>query len=495
MSIPFEQTEVVALLRGLAGVAEMRTHISAVFVGADTVYKLRKAVRLSFVDFSTLAERHRTACRELALNAPAAPGLYRDVVAVVRRADGTLALGGAGEAVDWVVRMARIPPDDFLDGMAARGPLDPKLLDALADGIAAYHGTIAPTDRDAAVGMRDVILGNGHAALAAGLPAREVRRWLEAALAAHEARADWMTARGRAGFVRRAHGDLHLGNICLWRGRPVPFDALEFDEDLATIDLGYDLAFLLMDLDLRAGRAAANRVMNRYVARTGDADLVTGLPLFLSVRAMVRAHIEASRFRPDSAGAYLARAQAYLEPPPALLAAIGGVPGTGKSTLARAIAPDLGAAPGALVLRSDEIRKRRHGAPPEQRLPPAAYEPAMGRAVMADLLDAARLAIEAGHSVIADASFADPADRAAIGAAIASAGGPSRAFWLAAPLAVLEARVAARSGDASDADTAVLRRAAASAVDPAGWERIDTTDGAAALAQIRRRLRLRQGAT
>src|ERR1700759_927715 len=119
------------------------------------------------------------------------------------------------------------------------------------------------------------------------------------------AKRNWLTGRSGAGYVRRCHGDLHLGNLCLWEGKPVPFDALEFDEALATIDVAYDLAFLLMDLEHRVDRAAANRVLNRYVARTGDATLVGGLPVFLSLRAMVRAHVEARSGHPDQVGAYL----------------------------------------------------------------------------------------------------------------------------------------------------------------------------------------------
>ena len=155
--------------------------------------------------------------------------------------------------------------------------------------------------------MRGIAEGNVPSARAAGLPADAIEAWRAACLAELDAIADWQRERARDGFVRRAHGDLHLGNMCLWQGAPVPFDALEFDEALATIDLGYDLAFLLMDLDHRVGRAAANRVLNRYVARTGDAALTRGLPAFLSLRAMIRAHVEAARQRRDAALGYLAR--------------------------------------------------------------------------------------------------------------------------------------------------------------------------------------------
>ena len=237
-----------------------------------------------------------------------------------------------------------------------------------------------------------------------------------------EARHLWFTARSTTGFIRRCHGDLHLGNICLWEGKPVPFDALEFDEALATIDVGYDLAFLLMDLDRRAGRAAANRVMNRYVARNGDAAVVAGFPIFLSQRAMIRAHVLASAGQESAGGQesadYLAAAGTYLDPVTPVVIAIGGLQGTGKSTLARALAPEIGPAPGALVLRSDETRKRLHGLPPEARLPPSAYSPTANAATNEALVEQARVAAEAGHAVIVDATFLDPVVRVALERAV-----------------------------------------------------------------------------
>ncbi len=520
MSLPESQAEVAAFLSRLTGAVPVETHISAVFLGADVAYKLKKSVHLSFLDFSTLAAREHFCRREYALNAPAAPGLYRDVVAVVRRPDGGLALGAPGEVLDWVVRMARVPAEDFLDRIAARGGLTPALLDAVADAVADYHAALAPRrDLDHAAALGAIVAGNVVAARAAALPEPSVVHWEHAIRALIDARAPRLAARVAAGFVRRAHGDLHLGNLCLWQGRPVPFDALEFDEQLAVIDLGYDLAFLLMDLehdDRRrnrrrsescdqteswsgmaerrrchpalehsAGRAAANRVLNRYLARTGDWDLPGLLPIFLSLRAMVRAHIQAVRGMSADAAAYLAAAAAYLAPPPPCILALGGLPGAGKSTLARALAPGLGAAPGAVIVRSDEIRKRQHGVPPEQRLPESAYGAAAHRAVADELLDAAGRVAAGGHAVIADATFLDPSLRAALADRAAALGLKFAGAWLDAPLAVLEARVAARAGDASDADLAVLRRAAATDPGPGDWRVVAAEQADAAIAALR----------
>ena len=472
--IPAAQGPVAALLRGLTGAAPIETHISAVFVGPDAVLKLKKAVDLGFLDFTALDARERFARRELEVNRRFAPGLYRDVVPVTRRPDGTLELAGTdGETVDWVLRMAPVPAGDFLDAAAAHGGLAPALLDEAADAVAAMHDALPPIRDgiDTVASLAAPLEGTRRAALAAGLPAERVEDWAAAAAAALAGIAALLAARHAAGRVRRCHGDLHLKNLCLWEGRVKPFDALEFDEALATIDTGYDLAFLLMDLWRRLGRPAANRVLNRYVARTGDAGLVGGLPFWLSLRAAIRAHAEGG----EAGLAYFALAEAALRRPaaPPCLVAIGGLPGTGKSRLARALAPGLGAAPGALVLRSDEIRKRRHGAAPEQRLPPEAYAPAENAAVFAELAALAGEALRSGRTVVADAAFLRPEERAAMEAAAAAAGAPFHGCWLRAPLDVLRGRVAARTGDASDATVAVLEAAAARDAGPIVWPPLD----------------------
>ena len=282
--------------------------------------------------------------------------MYRDVVSVTCRPGAAPVLNGDGAVIDWVLRMAPVPAEDFLDYRAATTGLDAALLDRMADTVVAMHARLPPVARDQAAGFAWLAQGNRASALSAGLPPARVEAWFAAMRQRLARLVPWLRDREEAGFVRRIHGDLHLGNLCLWQGNPVPFDALEFDEAMATFDTGYDLAFLLMDLDLRAGRPAANRVMNRTIARTGDTGLLHGLPAFLSMRAMVRAHVAARSDDPRAAARYLAAAEAYLAPAAPVMLAIGGLPGTGNSTQARRLAPELGPAPGAVILRSDEIR-------------------------------------------------------------------------------------------------------------------------------------------
>lgn len=475
MTIPASQAEVAAFLGRLTGAAPIETHISAVFVGPDDAFKLKKAVTLPFVDQAALAERERLARRELELNRPSAPGIYREVVAVTRGPDGALRLGGDGAPLDWLLRMAPVPAADFLDAVAARGGLEARLLDALADTAAALLAAAPVAEGvDSAARMDFVLRGNLEGCLEAGHdPAR-----IGAIGAAMRARlveiAPLLNARAASGCVRRCHGDLHLGNLCLWQGHPVAFDALEFDEALARIDTGYELAFLVMDVEVRVGVAAANRVMNRMLARSGDYALLPALPFWLAQRALVRAKLEPARGRDGVP--YLAAAERYLAPAPPRLLAVGGLQGTGKTRLARALAPRLGASPGALHLRSDEIRKRLAGVAPEQKLPPGGYGAAASEAAYAEMLRAARAGLAAGRSVVLDAVFLRPAQREAASRLAAESGVPFTGLWLEAPLATLRARVAARVGDASDADAAVVEAASRLDPGPIDWHRLDAAD-------------------
>ncbi len=278
--------------------------------------------------------------------------------------------------------------------------------------------------------------------------------------------------RARCGYVRRCHGDLHLGNIVLWGGRPLLFDAIEFDEAIATVDTLYDLAFLLMDLDRHRQRSAANVVLNRYLWRDGvDLTLrgLQALPLFLGCRAGIRAMVTADRAAQEqddaaaqadreTARGYLRAALEYLQPAPPRLVAVGGLSGTGKTTLAAALAPELGSAPGAVHVRSDLERKALFGVEETVRLPAQSYTAEASAEVYAIVLRKARLALAAGQSVVVDAVYAAPEERSAVEDLAAELGVLFQGLWLTAPADTLAARVDARRGDASDATSQVLRQ-------------------------------------
>ena len=488
MAIPEQQRDTAAFLARVAGRPPIETHISAVFVGENTAWKLKKAVRLPFLDFTCITARRHFAERELTLNQPVAPEIYRDVVAIERDVAGQFAFVPASEVnapVDWVLRMAPIAPDDVLTAIADRHALTPRLLDQLGDCVALDHERRPPAPSPASAAAFGALVDNCViAASRAGLSASLIKQWRGRIAPLLARQMPSLEQRAASGHVRRCHGDLHLGNICLWNGAPVPFDALEFDEALATIDVGYDLAFLLMDLDQSVGRAAANRVFNRYIARTGDSGIAGPMPVFMSLRAMVRAFTQAEAGHLPGGQRFLEAACSYLAETPVLLIAIGGLPGSGKSTLARSLAPWIGSPPGAVIIRSDEIRKRRFGVAPEQHLPDTAYTPASDHANNAVLVHQTREIVGGGHTVIADATFLDTADRGAMAMIGLTAHVPFLGIWLAAPMELLQSRLRTRAGDASDADGQVLRLASRRQEDAVSWTVVDATDGDTALVHV-----------
>lgn len=496
-SIPCPQREVGRMLEALAGAPPHQTHISAVFVGRHTAWKMKKAVRLSFLDFSTPAARRHFLMRERDLNRRTAPEIYGEVLGIVRLEEGRLVFAPLGEergVEEWVLVMRAIPAEDFLDAIAGRGGFTADLAERVADAVAEFHASLPPLRRSAQTpALAAVIEGNERAAADAGLDPGRYGALAAAARAELARRTILLDERARAGFVRRAHGDLHLSNICLFANEVRLIDALEFDEGLATIDLGYDLAFLLMDLEVRTGRSLANRALNRYLTRRLDFGLVGGLALFLGLRAMVLTHVEAARGHAAMAAAYAAYAARILAPPPSpRLVAIGGLSGSGKSTLARALAPLFPGGLGAVVLSSDALRKVRAGLLPEERLGPAAYTPEAARALYAFLREQAGVVLGLGHSVLIDATFRDAAEREAVAELAARLDVPFQGLWLTAGRDHLERRIRARGRDASEATPGVLARQWESGPHeaPPGWQGIAAQSAPALLAEACARLAL-----
>ena len=476
-------SEVLDWLRAGAGGAVpaervVETSIAWVLLFPDRVLKLKKPVDFGFIDLTT-AERRRWACeREVRFNRETAPDLYRGVRAVVRTPGGGFALGGAGEAVDWVVEMRRFADDALL---SARPDISPDFAEALGREVARFHGRAAV--RPGAVGRDalDYVLGSNAFLLrrkADALGAEAVERLVAATAAGFARLGPLLLRRGEQGFVRRCHGDLHLGNIMVEAGRPVLFDCIEFNDVLSEIDVLYDLGFLLMDLGFRGQGAAANRALNgwldeaaRLLPAQGFWEGLAMLSLFQSVRATVRAHVSVNQGEPDQARRYLAAALAHLSPPPPSLTAVGGFSGSGKTTRARRAAVGLGAAPGAVVLRSDEIRKRLWGRAPLDRLPPEAYAPGQSERVYGAMFEAAAVLLAAGRAVVLDAAFLKPGERDAAEALAAKAGVPFDGVWMEAAPDVLRARVAARRNDASDAGIEVLEAQLARGAGDVAWRR------------------------
>jgi len=492
-----DQSEAIAFLADPAHhgpettkVERIDTHGAMVFLAGGRAYKIKRAVRYPYMDFSSLALRRAACAREVALNRRTAPDLYLGCEAITRRADGTLALGGAGTPVEWVVVMRRFDQVGLGDRLAQAGKLTPTMMTRLAEAVADLHESAERLEPESAA-------GGGSRGLAAVIAENDEEIAERPDLFPNPAAQDFATAAQEAlsrvsglldrrlaeGYVRRCHGDLHLRNVFFEGSRPTIFDAIEFNDAIACIDVLYDLAFLLMDLEHRDLRPFANLILNRYLQCRDDLAGLAALPLFLATRAAVRAKVSVSmadsqtdadkteRLQSEAVG-YFREARDYLDPARPQLVAIGGLSGTGKSSVARALAPKLGAAPGAIHLRSDVLRKALAGVDELERLPPESYTPARSREVYKALSDRAATALDAGRAVVVDAVYARPEERSAIAALATARNLPFTGLWLEAAPGVLKARVADRRGDASDATAAVVEKQLAYDLGEIDWQRL-----------------------
>ena len=472
-------------LPAAAKIGRHQTHAAIVFLAGDRVLKVKRAVRYPFLDFSSLDKRKAACEAELSINRKFAPRLYRRLVPITRGADGVLILDGAGEPVEWAVEMARFDEDGTLDRVAERGKLDERLLARLAVAIAAMHERAEPVEPGPWIAALEQFIDNAtsifrrHPELFSETAVADLERQLRATL---KRLRPLLIERGEQGLIRRGHGDLHLGNIAVVDGEPVAFDALEFDPLIASGDLLYDLAFLLMDLLEFDRVAAANQVLNGYYAaarRDADCDGIAALPFFMSLRAAIRAMTTASRLDVTkdaiarSARRYFDLATKLLAPVKPSLLGIGGLSGTGKTVLARSLAPMLTPPPGALVFRSDVERKALYGIDEHERLPSIAYSEEVTQRVYRIIVDKAVRVARAGHSAIVDAVFARAEERVAIETAAATAGINFQGLFLMADLPIRLQRVGGRAGDASEAGAEIARKQEEYLTGSIAWGRID----------------------
>jgi aminoglycoside phosphotransferase family enzyme/predicted kinase len=476
-----------------AAVEHIETHAAHVFLMAGRAFKIKKPVKLPYLDFSSLERRRAVLAHELAINRAYAPTLYREVIEV------------EGEPV---LVMNRFDQHDVLANHIDRHGIDAALAAKLADTAAEAHAIAPAGDAPGAPIMAGLGLQLSRAFTASpdifhGAETLEFHALFEEAL---QRLKPLLNRRGEKGLVRRCHGDMHCGNIVLIGGKPILFDAIEFSEKIATIDVLYDLAFLIMDL-LRHGRStAANIVLNRYLhLRRAEEDLsgLAALPLFLATRAGVRALVAADLLHELSANTsqkqrgealdYFRASLAFLKPAGPELICVGGLSGTGKSVLAARLAPELGAAPGALHIRSDIERKALAKVPETARLRPEHYTPAAAVKVYGAMLARAEAALAAGQAVVLDAVFAQESERRAAESLAQRRGIPFFGFWLEAGAETLKSRIAARRDDASDATADVVDRQLHYDLGRLNWTRIDA--GGSPEGTYERVMRVRQSSS
>jgi aminoglycoside phosphotransferase family enzyme/predicted kinase len=441
-----------ALARRL-GAELLETHLSWVLLAGEHAYKLKKAVRLPFVDYASRERRRHFCEEEVRLNARLAPGLYLGVVRITGSLDAP-ELQGDGPALDHAVHMRRFPPGSLFSERAVRGQLDEAAVDALAVRLADFHAQ-APRCEAAGPDLRERAQAalQGAAPLLGCAAAADLARWIDAQ--AQDVLPLWR-ARAAAGHVRESHGDLHLANLLLLDGQVLAFDALEFDAALRCIDVVEDIAFAVMDLAAHGLPRLGWRLLNAWLEATGEYDGVAGLRLCLAYRALVRAmaqHLRDPFGRP--ARHYAVQAlQSTTRAAPAL-SITHGLPGSGKTFASQRLLEQAG----AIRIRSDVERKRLHGLAPHARSREHGldiYTREATLATYARMFALARSLLEAGWPVVLDAAFLQRGERAQARALAGALQVPFTIVACEAAPEVLRRRLQARANDASEADLRVL---------------------------------------
>ena len=457
----------------------LETHISWVLLTGDYAYKIKKPVNLGFLDFTTLAARRYYCEEELRLNRRLAPELYLDVVAI-RGSEQEPRVAGEGPVLDYAVKMREFPQEALASRLLERGAFGAREIDALAAGIAEFHAVSPAAAESERFGAPATVLSaalqNVEQMLSqVKLPPDEkalqtLRQWIKREFAA---RRDALAARKQRGFVRECHGDLHLRNIAVLDGRPVPFDCIEFNDELRWVDVMSEVAFVVMDLEDRRRSDLAWRFLNRYLEASGDYAGLAVLRFYLVYRALVRAKVHLLRARQPriqraekvrlthAFHQYLRLAARLAEAGSPALLITHGLSGSGKTTATQPLIELLG----AIRLRSDLERKRLHGLAP---LAASASGPGSGiyareatTATYRRLAELAQSVLDAGYPVVVDATFLQRDEREAFRALATRLRVPFAILDFEAPEAALRARITgrrARADDASEADLSVIER-------------------------------------
>ena len=465
----------------VGSIERLETHISWVFLAGEYAYKVKKPVTLDFLDFGTPQARRHFCQEELRINRRFAPHLYLDVVEI-RGSREAPHIGGAGEPIEYALRMRRFPQEALASSLLAHDRLTSEHMMEFAASLAGLHAESPSTEARTLHATPAHILHTAIANFEQIEPLLDcagdrtllgaLRRWTEDEFSARHG--DFQDRQAR-GMIRECHGDLHLRNIVECDGRLVAFDAIEFDPALRRIDVMNDVAFLVMDLLDRGADALAWCFLSAYLEATGDHAGLAVHRFYLVYRAMVRAKVHLIRARqpglPDEEAARLVRqARGYLhladrcahERHPALVL-MHGFSGSGKSVLAAELIGRLG----AIRIRSDVERKRMHGLTALERSDGAGgeglYSADASRATYEHLAHAARAVVAAGYRAIVDACALKRAQRQPFAALACSMNVPLVVVDVQAPREVLRARVGARVHDASEATVDVLEQQLADA--------------------------------
>lgn len=500
---------------GERNVALLETHISYVLLNGQHAYKIKKAIKLDFLDFSTLDRRRHYCEEELRLNRRYAPHLYLDVVAI----GGSVAaprIESPGPAIEYAVKMREFPQTWVAENLMASGDLHDNQIEQLALKLASFHAECRKATHDCAYGSGDSVLQTardnfpdirGLLSESADLAdLAQIEQWTETEFSALSS---LFAERKAEGFVRECHGDLHLGNLVLIDGEMSFFDCIEFNEEFRWIDVMSEVAFLVMDLDAHRAADFAFLFLNAYLQETGDYAGLALLRFYVVYRAMVRAKVALLQLNGKDGQEAMAKYRSYvhlvkrwMQAPAIGMILMHGLSGSGKSRLSRRLLQMAS----AIRLRSDVERKRLVQLPPSadsrSSIDADLYDSAMTEATYRRLLFLTQAIVRAGYTIIVDATFLKCWQRKMFSDWAGAAAVPCAILCVTASPEVLRERVARRvrkGGDASEADMRVLEHQlqteepldadeAAAALVYDSTQAFDADDNAAAVGELLARL-------
>ncbi|MBD2312359.1 AAA family ATPase [Desertifilum sp. FACHB-1129] len=457
-----------------------QTHVSYVLLTGEYAYKLKKPVNFGFLDFSTLELRRHFCQEELRMNQRGAPDLYLEVVAISQDGDRFYLGEGEGEVVEYAVKMRQFPQEALFSGMFEKNELTEELMQRLGQVVAEFHGKSATNDYIRSFGQVSQIreaFDQNYEQSQKYIGGPQTQQWFDQTQDYSDRffaeRQDLFESRIQNHRIRECHGDLHARNISLWQDKIVLFDCIEFNEPFRFVDVMYDVAFAVMDLEARGRQDLGNAFLNTYIEQTGDWEGLQLLPLYLSRQAYVRAKVTSFLLddpavpEPQKAKAsqtaseYYKLAWEYTQQKQGQVILMSGVSGSGKSTVARKLARKLG----AIHLRSDAVRKHLAGIPLTQRGGDDLYTPEMSQKTYNRLLELGLLLASQGFNAILDAKYDRVAYRESAIARAKEQGLSLRIINCIAPVEVLRERLEQRTGDIADA-TADLLESQLAALEP-----------------------------
>jgi len=460
-------------------IERIETHGATVLLGKYHAIKMKKAVHFDHMDYGTVEQRRIFCEKELTLNKKSAPTLYLEILPIYASIDTVYSFKTGDHPIEHLLKMRRFPKGNRLDEYINREDFSFDLQEKLADAVISLHTTAKIVASEENVPNFNGVIHKNFQQLDGFCPdileLKDVQNYRQNLKNFVKKQDTLLTSRITDQWVRWGHGDLHLQNICLLDGEPLLFDAIEYQDDFVISDILYDLSFLLMDLWERDLRAAANSIFNRYLTGMKCMTKPQGfqglqlLPFYLSMRAGIRTHVAGNRFlQSDDAKSRKEYAiqtrqlfdssRSHLSPPPPRMIAIGGFSGSGKSTLARNLAPFIGAAPGAIRIRSDEIRRQLIGWDEYSKMPQSAYTSEQSAAVYKQMELCAKAILQTGHSVILDAVLDREIDQKSFEQVATDLHLPFTGIWLNVDQQVMKKRIEGRSRDASDATVQVLEQ-------------------------------------